>query len=440
MLALSGCSSSHEATQIFLTVDSDLVVSDDASRREIDAVLVRVHRRVEHAIARGLDEGRGDVPAALEPGERVQIDDYVYESRWSNTFALGARALPIEIGVAPAGGDSSPIAYFEAFALLEGRIVTRVAVRTRFAQGRSVRLVLWLSASCVDVECAPETMCRDGSCVTVEVDPSCLPGASADAGTGPTRCEADASVPLSDGSVPVGCDPACEGGEACVDGACVDPSEDADDGGVPAGEDCDDMDASVGTSASRSCSSACGAGSEVCTSGVWAACDAPATCSCADGETRTRSCGNCGSRPQVCMGDAWMDSGPCAGEGCAPGSVENQSQPCTCGTETRSRTCDASCNWGPWSGWSCSGGGECSPGQVDTMNQACGNCGLGTQSQSRTCGGDCRWGGWSGWGSCSGEECAPGTCECGTCGVGFWRCCNPSTCTWNSCGPEPTCV
>jgi len=208
-----------------------------------------------------------------------------------------------------------------------------------------------------------------------------------------------------------GCHPACPTGQMCALGTCV-PVVDADMDGLDASVDCDDGDPLIGSTAQRSCSSACGAGLERCTGGTWAACDAPTAC-------------GCGPTPA-----------------CSPGQVDTGMQSCSgCGTQTRTRTCDSTCTWGPWSAWgACTGGGgTCMPGQVQTGTQACGNCGTGTQSRTRTCDASCGWGAWSAWDACvGGGACAPGdTMPCpngDVCGV---QTCG-ATCTWDAtCVPNP---
>lgn len=100
-------------------------------------------------------------------------------------------------------------------------------------------------------------------------------------------------------------------------------------------------------------------------------------CACNPGETQQSSCGNCG---------------------------------------TRSRTCNASCQWGSWS--SCTGQGPCAPGAVE--ERACCDCG----TQRRTCSSQCAWGAYT---PCSGPDPAGGAEACdtgepGPCAAGTVRC------------------
>jgi len=99
---------------------------------------------------------------------------------------------------------------------------------------------------------------------------------------------------------------------------------------------------------------------------------------------------------------------------CEPGYPPGSTKACgDCGT----KTCQSN---GSWS--SCTGQGDCSPGQKDYAD--CGNCG----TKSKTCNNSCSWGGWS---SCTGQgDCSPGQTEaCAECGT---MTCNDS-CDWGTC-------
>lgn len=114
---------------------------------------------------------------------------------------------------------------------------------------------------------------------------------------------------------------------------------------------------------------------------------------------------------------------------CSPGQV--QSKGCgQCGSQAR--TCSGGGTWGGWSG--CSGEGPCAPGAK--QDKGCGNCG----HQGRACTGSCQWGS---WGSCDGQgPCAPGGAEteaCGDCGAHSRSCGGDcSWAGWSACeGPDP---
>ena len=137
---------------------------------------------------------------------------------------------------------------------------------------------------------------------------------------------------------------------------------DVDEDGVPSSEDCDDGDPGVGRSGTRPCASGCDSGLERCTSGVWAACDAPVDCTCdTPGANRTQPCGRCGMQSQTCRDGTWQDVGACLGQGeCMAGAVEIE-ETMMCGE--RQRLCDASCAWMPWE--VTVPDGECVPGACE---------------------------------------------------------------------------
>ncbi|MCB9611075.1 MAG: hypothetical protein H6722_01315 [Sandaracinus sp.] len=259
----------------------------------------------------------------------------------------------------------------------------------------------------------------------------------------PTR-RRDGSTSDRDGSIPGECVPECAFGSECVGGRCVTPGVDLDGDGVVAELDCDDADDSVGSDTSRSCVSACGTGTETCVAGIWSACTAPETCDCTPGsEPRDVACGMCGIQQQICEDGSWTTAGACMGEGsCSPGAIERESGTCgACGrgTQERTRSCGADCEWGDWGSFgACSdpGTSECTEGETQMEERACGNCNLGRQTRTRSCSSSCTWDAWSGWSGCSGGGmCAPG--ETRACSGRTSSCtqqvCSAS-CTWGACG------
>jgi hypothetical protein len=222
----------------------------------------------------------------------------------------------------------------------------------------------------------------------------------------------------------------CEGGLVCVLRECVDPASDADMDGVPTDRDCDDGDPSVGMLGERGCSSSCADGLERCTDGVWGACDAPTTCDCTSGETRSLSCAMCGTRMQTCSSAGmWEDDGGCTGAGpCVPGSMESIGTCGDCGVAQR--TCNDSCTW---DAAVCVGEGACTPGTPGSDVQGCGACMIGTQTRTRMCNSSCAWDPYGPWSTCMGDTgCTPGTTmmdsvPCGMCGtLTRTRTCNSS--------------
>lgn len=84
---------------------------------------------------------------------------------------------------------------------------------------------------------------------------------------------------------------------------------------------------------------------------------------------------------------------------------------------------------GGGTGPSCSG---CKLGEEQLENQSCGRCNTGTQSRKRSCDASCTWGAWSEWSLCSQCDAKPYRC----CGAGKWEWCYDSDCAWTQdCAP-----
>lgn len=119
-----------------------------------------------------------------------------------------------------------------------------------------------------------------------------------------------------------------------------------------------------------------------------------------------------GSPPPVDAGnpprrDARSDCGECTA-----GETEDGTLPCgECdeGTQPASRTCSATCSWGDWIGsGSCTTSAECGPGDADSESRAC-SCG--TEMRSRSCdAATCRWGAFGAFTGCPAVCCGDGTC------------------------------
>ncbi len=347
-------------------------------------------------------------------------------------------------------------------------------------------LVVGLTTDCTGVACpgtegSPSfTECLNGRCV----EPGCVPD---DAATTASCCDRAVLGDLCD-SAPTLCEAAldCSGGIACVppraclDGICVEPSEDfcpegqycstltgvcrAFDVGADAGFDASradaasDPDATAGPDTGPQLDAApdldapsepdaapeadafvpFDAAADDAASPADAGIDA---CVCMPGAVSAPlACGRCGSQTQSCGADcAWGPYGACSGEGaCTPGAV---SAPASCGRcGTRTQTCGADCTWGPFG--ACGGEGVCTPGA--TSSRPCGTCNSG--SQTRTCRSDCTWGT---YGTCTGVAfctdfyggtvCPGARGERGGCTGGCVRSCTcSSTGTWISCAACPT--
>ncbi len=192
----------------------------------------------------------------------------------------------------------------------------------------------------------------------------------------------------------------------------------------------------------------CGKG--MCSNGQCVAQPANSGAACSDGNACTVgdvcSNGSCQGQAKDCSylndacGPGICSSGTCTKQVqgvCKPGETQSENQACgNCGTQTRTRTCSNSCGWGAWSAWgTCGSQGSCKPGATETQSQACGNCG--TQSRTRTCNNSCGWGAWGAYGACGSQgACSPGDtsggcadpCEAKVCG---------NNCQWGACGLKP---
>lgn len=104
----------------------------------------------------------------------------------------------------------------------------------------------------------------------------------------------------------------------------------------------------------------------------------------------SKSCGKCGKAETLCIaqdgGSTWGTYGMCLNEvvaGCVPGTT----QPCgNCGTQT----CSAFCGWGACTGQPAM---ACPAGSVDYTTASCGTA---NTYRARTCDATCQWGNYSG--------------------------------------------
>jgi len=114
------------------------------------------------------------------------------------------------------------------------------------------------------------------------------------------------------------------------------------------------------------------------------------------------------------------------------GAVEIETVACACGgTQTRARTCEATCTWGTWGAWdTCAPPTPmvCSPGVVEREQQRCGTTGCGLRTRTRTCSATtCTWDPWTDYGSCMGDV------ACWSMSASAWRCVGSTGGSWTCC-------
>ncbi|MFO0676482.1 MAG: hypothetical protein U0169_08110 [Polyangiaceae bacterium] len=84
---------------------------------------------------------------------------------------------------------------------------------------------------------------------------------------------------------------------------------------------------------------------------AWGACVDQVVGGCEPGETSTETCGRCGTRPRVCDATCTYSRGFCTepvGAACVAGDLDF-TEGVSCESGGRSRSCNATCNWGAFS-------------------------------------------------------------------------------------------
>lgn len=224
----------------------------------------------------------------------------------------------------------------------------------------------------------------------------------------------------------------CTDNDACDNGSCVGTDATECTPGAVDSEPC----GLCGTR-SRQCSDSCGWGG-------WSACSSEGVCAPGTIQDDDAACGDCGTQSRqrqcndTCQWAPWSSWSSCGSQGvCTPGEDQTDTGGCgNCGSRTRVRTCTNACSWGSYGSWStCGGQGICSPGTQQTQNGSCGNCG--SRSRVRACTDSCSWGSYGAWTTCANQGvCAVGTWDVAGCGECAARQCSGS-CQWGTCGVAP---
>ena len=85
-----------------------------------------------------------------------------------------SQPTPFSVTLVP-DGPTSASRLIVATGQTSSREMTRAAVRTSFIEGKRLVVRLRLSERCLNVECAREETCVEGSCIGATIDPSTLP-------------------------------------------------------------------------------------------------------------------------------------------------------------------------------------------------------------------------------------------------------------------------
>ena len=373
LVTLAACESG-DPTEILLTVQSDLIVSDDPAVAEMDTVRVRILRLEP---ARDPDPDAADralpPPTDVDVGTPITVGENAYTFRWAHDFALSERALPIEIGTAPEGADASRVALFEAYALRAGAVVVSARARAGYVDGRVVRILLTLNALCRDAECPADSTCQDGECVPIDRECFSDCDAGVDASVGLDASVAvDGGGPALDGAVgtdtgpPIDtgtpCDPAacddgdrCNGIEGCVGGRCA-PGVPlvCDDGVACTADSCRPVAGCVYVADDSRCAAMSSGRCDPMTGCQYPSCT---DATCAPGPCETARCaGDVCERTFLCRSGQMCCGGACVTMGC------NDGNPCTddsCGaTGCRNVANTSPCDDGRW----CTGADTCAAG------------------------------------------------------------------------------
>jgi hypothetical protein len=234
-----------DPTQIVLEVDTDLGHDAATGPVEVDAIEVRVLSAVEgppeprtDGAVTPVDAGAPGAPPCPVVGDVEERSGRRYRVSFCGRYALPSdelRAMPLRLGVLPAGGAGSFVR-FEAIAYLRDEEVVRDFQTARFERHRITYVNLSLESACRAVVCPEGQACDDGRCVDVAVPdapdagpPDACGGTDAEhtvCGTDARCCGGECVSIRTDPRHCGGCGLACSDGFACS----------ASDAGLPACE------------------------------------------------------------------------------------------------------------------------------------------------------------------------------------------------------------
>ena len=177
-----------------------MVVSSGACTREATQLVVVVESDIPPSML-------GEVDVRVRP-----LDPRADEPTVDQQFVLAATptegriSIPFSFGIVPPRGrDSSRIELVvEGRTRDSARTFVRRTVRTSFLAEQRLRLVVFLSASCIDSTCEESDglTCVEGTCTSTEIDPGSLstvrPGEELLDASGPDASRLDGGVPVDD--------------------------------------------------------------------------------------------------------------------------------------------------------------------------------------------------------------------------------------------------
>lgn len=418
-------------------------------------VLACTHDRTQIILITDTDMPQG--PTGLLTHVRVRVGPSgSSQLRLDRIFTLGANQdagesfLPSTLGIAALDNDGrrtvtvrlDAIRAAPGTANLDGvRPLFTARAIVPFVQEKTLRLPMFLYASCENIPCGDDQTCRDGLCVDarqqgVEIDPNAPVDAAAfrppprDGSSLPRDGMSDAApdttdapappedAPVSDTS-PVTDVVTCPAGMTECEGACVDLARTLGHCGRCRNA-CPSPARATATCANGACGFTCLAGSGDCDNDRSNGCETDLT-------TTTTHCGACGMACSIPNGAAACAGAACAVAGCNAGFGDCDLNPAN-GCETNLGQTAAHCGR---CGQACvlshatavCRGGSCAIGTCDTGFGDCdgdpdNGCETDTRSNANHCGG-CRQ-------ACTfanaGAACVNGTCALGMCITGFGDC------------------
>lgn len=222
-----------------------LLVSSSGCSEDADTHLVVV-MDTDYDVPTEVDRIRARVLKVSEDGtDEVETWNQEFPVTAGNTSETGMFALPASFSVVPEGADIDREVVVELDAAIEDLVLVTRRARTSFVPGEFRVLRMFLYRACAEADCVEGTSCgctngaacANPSCVDELVDPLALeptndPGAlppssniPIECGSGQALCGSECVDLQTDARFCGECLNACNTGDACVSGRCVDPDD-----------------------------------------------------------------------------------------------------------------------------------------------------------------------------------------------------------------------